>query len=393
MKRNIKRALFVMVAIILVFTMNVYATDTVFINDSSKQFNVTVETLRGEAISNANVYVYSFIDDNIVASGMTNTAGKCNLLYLPELSKGERGSAYRDYLIYVQKSGYISSTWDLTKFYDFDDSNETEFLIQLAPDNQLSAQSKPTMANDEILQYISSQPEKPFYVFKDDEFPQVAPCSANAQTSVWNVEVPIGCFHICKGAILTVEFKSSDKVVVQSGTLNDFGSFSINFLGSRSRKFSSTTTFPSYSTSTNTAKKKMYYTSGTLEKYYTVDGPSGRLNTHYVLDSLVGGTIFGDETSCYSCNASYDKAATDYGTYLPVLEGGKVSLMDSTGRTLDFGLSIPLSDVGLNYSLGVKVETSKDTILTYVPKSNYNIALYDIDRTKKVWHVTNESAN
>lgn len=47
----------------------------------------------------------------------------------------------------------------------------------------------------------------------------------------------------------------------------------------------------------------------------------------------------------------------------------------------------------LPIKVGVKVETSKDTILTYVPKSNYNIALYDIDRTKKVWHVTNESAN
>lgn len=63
------------------------------------------------------------------------------------------------------------------------------------------------------------------------------------------------------------------------------------------------------------------------------------------------------------------------------------------GNKIDFGLSVPLDEMGLDFSLGVEIETTSETDLTYVPKSGYNIALYDIDRSKEVWHVTYESAN
>lgn len=392
----LKRFFAVVTAATLVLTMNVSAAQTPVneINSSSSRFDVSVKDLEGSVVSNADVYIYSFEDDRIVASGTTDSAGYCSLSYFPQFDEKERENIYRDFLIYVQKDGYFSSTWDLTKFYDYDDINETKFTIQLAPDNQLSSRNTITAEKAELLRYVASKPEQPFYVIKGEELSQLSAFNANSTRSTfWNEQIPLGYFHVCKGSTLSVEFTASDKVNVESGTKNDFGSFSIKLFGNRRREFSSKTTFPEFTTTSNIAKKKLYLTSGTFEQYYTVDGPSGRINEHYVLDSIIGGTIFGATTSCYECNESYDDVDTDFGNYLPILEGGSATLTNLKGSTLDFGLSVPLTAIGLEYSLGVKVETTAQTDLTYTPKSGYDIALYDIDRSKEVWHVTCRTAN
>lgn len=397
MKLFLKKALCLAISATFIFTMNAYAVDATPINDTSSQFNVTVETSQGQAVPDASVFIYSFADDRIVSSGITDVNGACNLRYLPDFDEEERDTIYHDFLIYVQKDGYVSSTWDLTKFYDYDDSNETDFIIQLSPDNQITTQTALSASNANVLRYVADLPEQPFYVIRGSELQQATTrgTNATAASTFWNEDVPLGHFHVNKGSTLTVGFTTSDKVSVESGVLNDLGSFSIKLWGNRRREFSTETTFPAFTTSLSTGRKRLYSTSGTFEHYYTVDGPSGRINEHYVLDSINGGTILGSITSCSDCNAPYEDVDTDYGTYIPVLEGGSVTITNTNmnGNKIDFGLSVPLDEMGLDFSLGVELETTSETDLTYVPKSGYNIALYDIDRSKEEWHITYELAN
>lgn len=392
MKLRFKKILATLTVASLLLSMNVFADEKDAVNESSGQFNVFVEDIAGEAITSANVYVYSFTDDEIVASGITDSAGECNLYYMPKFDEEDRTTAYRDFLIYVQKDGYISGSWDLTKFYDMDDTNETEFIIRLDLDNQLSTQAVNSELSADMMEYISTQPELPFYVIRGTSLNNATTLSETDNSTFWNEEIPLGYFHVCKGATLTVAFSTSDKICVESGVKNEFGTFSIQSAGSRRREFETKTTFPEYTTTSSGGRKRLYSTSGTFEMYTTVDGAAGRLNTHYVLDSVIGGTILGGNKGCSSCNAPYEDVATDYGNYLPIVDGGSSTLAQINGTTLDFGLSIPLTEVGLTYSLGVKVETTSKTDLTYTPQDGYNIALYDVDRSKETWHVTSETA-
>lgn len=173
MKRYLKRVTVVIIVLAMLLTINVYAFETVT-NDSCSQFNITVIDDQGNYIPDANVYLYSFFDGDIVASDLTNSAGQCNFSYTPEFDGSKRETLYCDFLIYVQKPGYVSAEWDVTKFYGMDDTNDTEFLIQLESDNHVAIQSKNSVLPKAVQQYIKTQPEKPFYVISGEDFSEIA---------------------------------------------------------------------------------------------------------------------------------------------------------------------------------------------------------------------------
>lgn len=359
--------------------------------EDSTEFVIHVQDNSGRAVFNADVYLYCFQTDNIEKSLSSDRNGSCSVTYLPKLSSNEwdvLDQTYRDFLIYVQKDGYLPATYDLTRYYGPDDENQKEFTVTLTPINQVDTQSLDNQILDEsAIQAVTSHGRKPFYVVQADSLDNDT--RALPDPSYWNENVPIGCFHADRHSKVDVTFTTSDSVTVQSGSKIS-NIFSIS--GSRTRKMTSESRYATFAPTAARPQQKVYYSSGYFKKYYTIDERTKLTVEHYVLESINGGTYTGPEKTCTLCGADWDRAWTDQGSCIPVEGNSGLKITDFNNRTFNLGLSIPLSRFGVDGSLGVTSTTSKQTTLTYTPQAGYRLRVYDGNSNKTTWHVTSTNA-
>lgn len=127
-------------------------------------FRVSVTDSEAASVPSANIYLYDFQAEEIVASGVTNRQGICTLFYMPEKDEDEKASIYyRDFMIYVDKEGYQQTSYSLTRYYGTEEKFDTDFSITLPSADEVPAQSMPDL-EEEHNDLIADQGEKPFYV-------------------------------------------------------------------------------------------------------------------------------------------------------------------------------------------------------------------------------------
>lgn len=396
MKNHVRKALSMLLLLSMILTIGVSATDTRK-NSTWNEFDILVCDTDNNPIHDADVYVYSLQDREIVASGITDKSGKCLIEYMPEISSNismeERSHIYKDYMIYVMKDGFDSMSSTLTKYYGLEDENVTSIDISL-PESVETVVYSNNRTDNKLYPYMQdADGDLPFYVIFPEDMSDVVPYAVNDNSiTYWNVNLPIGYFHTNTYSKLDVTFSTSDAFTVKSGTKSDSGVFSIS--GSITRKFGSTTQYPTFIGSGTHGLKKQYSTVGTMMKYYTIDGPSGRTNEHYVLSEIVGGTVVSNTGIwCDTCNVDYNTANNNqHGTCIPISNGGSVAIENFKGVDLGTTGSVSLSKFGITQSLDVSFKTSRSTVLKYTPVSGYNIRVYDEDFTHKTWHVTSVKA-
>ena len=205
-----------------------------------------------------------------------------------------------------------------------------------------------------------------------------------------NVDIPVGEFHVDSHSYLDVTFSASDSLKVAVGT--DTGVAGITINGSVTRTFGSETTYPQFSTTTSTARKKVYYTKGEFVVDETIIHSQGQIITTYKLDSIYGGTTTGATSQCTKCSKSFSAVENNtYGHYIPIDNGGTVTITQCQNRTNDLELAVQLD--GIDFDFGVTRITTGTTKFKYTPKANYNLRVYDYDSSFKTWHVTSSLAN
>ncbi len=77
-------------------------------NDCNEgNFKISVTDKEGNNVNGAQIYLYSFLDQQIVEQGVTDVSGAENLYYLPKGMDNVDSRQYGDYMVYVVKEGYI----------------------------------------------------------------------------------------------------------------------------------------------------------------------------------------------------------------------------------------------------------------------------------------------
>lgn len=105
------------------------------VNDADKTFAVTILDEEGKAVEGADLFLYSFLDEKVVASERTDSEGKAQMRYYPDLDDLEPSKfIHGDYIIYTVKDGYTSREYSMTKIYcssDYCSEDEMEFSHKL----------------------------------------------------------------------------------------------------------------------------------------------------------------------------------------------------------------------------------------------------------------------
>lgn len=373
MKKGLQRLIVSVICIALIMfpDVSVFAT---FDTTDVKEFNITVKDAYNIPVNKANVYLYSFEKEEIVIAGQTNELGICELTYLP---KDNGVPEYIDYLIYVQKAGYSPQPYNLTKFYGDGETNDTHYDLVL--------QANPNYKMPSVTTHSKYATNSPFTVTRG-ECSNISPQSANATPTEGfsSHNIPLGTFHANKDSSLKVTFKTSDKVKVETGLSVNGTSFGI--AGSRTRKFGTTTEFPTFSPTHY--QKTSYYTRGRFETYYTTDSFSGTVCWYHSLDSISGGTVLGGVSSCSTCDGNWNTYYDGSGTAVPVSNGASWTVTYFRNKSTTLGSKISLAGYGFSGSVSVTRITGSETILKYTPRNGKDILVYDVDGSRSTWHVT-----
>ena len=81
-------------------------------------FDFTVEDLNGRGISDVELYLYSFLDNTVGASSVTDSIGNAKITYKPNVIEfNDEMYVYGDYLVYAVKNGNELQEYNLTKVY------------------------------------------------------------------------------------------------------------------------------------------------------------------------------------------------------------------------------------------------------------------------------------
>lgn len=421
-----KKCISLIMIFTLVFSTMVYAfAETTDLEKSSERsFKITVTDQDGNEVENAKIYLYSFLDQKIVARGNTGTSGKEEINYFPEQMENVESRQYGDYLVYVEKDGFIPAEHNLTKYYideinssqeereAADRVNEEQILISLSKESGLKKASiqKTDQEHEKIMNKVQKElietnrlsKENPICVLRTEDFIQlekkgvvtsselriideVVPMTA--ASSLRNIETPVGTFHVSKQAKLNVTLYTSDSLKIEVGAQNTAtGALSVS--GSRERGFETTSYYAEFTTTGNTAKK-VYYTMADYEEWTTVQY-YGNSYKHIGIKQINGGTNTGKTSTCGSCGATYSAVTgTAYGTYMPVAKGSHLAISQFRNSTVSLSTKVGVSG-GFSASLGVTRKTGASAKLDYAPKAGYKLKVYNKDT--KTWHCTHAAA-
>ena len=262
MKLKIKRGASFFFTATMVMTLGASAVDFPSVNESS-EFNIILEDTAGNPVADANVYLFSYDDNEIVKSGVSDETGICEIVFTPEYGEEEEnsvGQVYKNFLIYIQKTGFNPQPYQTTKVYGSVDEgdNETDYTITLS-ENPAYTLSVPVTPNSTET---STDVSTPFTVTRAD--PNSRAVGGYKVPGFWNADVPIGEFHVDKNGILEVSYTASDSVTLEAG-FQSTGAITVS--GSRKCDLDnlSKSEYAPFTTTSSRGMKKVYYTGGTFE--------------------------------------------------------------------------------------------------------------------------------
>lgn len=386
MKSKFKRIVSFVFAATMVLTLGASAVGFPAV-DKSSEFNIVLEDTAGNPVADANVYLFSYDDNEIVKSGISDETGICEIIFTPEYDTEEENSAgqvYKNFLIYIQKSGFNPQPYQTTKVYGLVDEgdNETDYLITLSENPNYTVNAPVTVNSTES----SSEVSAPFTVTRAD--PRSRAVGGYKVPGFWNADVPIGEFHIDNNGTLDVAYTASDSVIVEAGFQAGGG---ITVSGSRKCDLEnlSKSEYASFTATSNQGMKKIYYTGGTFETSFSTDSFSGDVFWYYTLESIDGGTTTSTPTVCTKCKEDWNGLLSADCTLVKIENGSSVTISYFKSRTIDYGLSVPFKNGSTTvFKFGVTTKTSNSTSLKYTPKAGHQLRVYDEGRDKKVWHVS-----
>lgn len=399
-----KRMLSIFMAFCMIFPLAVTAGASPLNDSPESTFNITVVDEQGNAIPSSKISLYSYLDKQVVLNATASTSGSCKLHYTPtvdpeKMSKlnAEQGSTedvlYADYMIYVSKPGYQDELYTLTKTFspsgkiDCDAANQGDITITMKP-STISASKK--TSSDPIYQYLVNtgkiSDESPIYILQPEDTIElqkqgvISSVTPKASfTNINNVNVPVGEFHVVKGATLNVKFYTSDSLKVQSKADSGSG-WSVS--GSVSRNFSETASYAPFSITADTAgRKKVYYVMGDFIKETTyITG--GQVRQVMRLNKLRASTAVSATSICNTCMKSYSSVSNNDGLIRTVNPNSHI--VYGKGKTVSLGLSASVSGI----SLGVTRTTKTSTEIKCSNSSSKTLKMYDKGTNEAVYHMT-----
>lgn len=441
MKRTKRIAVIVLVLCLILLTAIFACTAQSNVNDADKTFAVTILDEEGKAVEGAELFLYSFLDEKVVASERTDSEGKAQMRYYPDPDDLEPSKfIHGDYIIYTVKDGYTSPEYSMTKIYcssDYCSEDEMEFshklnaekhVIKLEKERTASglkdaaAASKEDLAKQVIIDKVREEliaekkltKEAPIHVLTEEDYrifeekgiaTEAELKSINADESrqsimasssseLNNKVTPIIKVHATKAAKIVVKLKTSDGVKVEVGVKASGGSDGYQISGSRTRTLgSSIMTYPEYTT-TKSGACKVFNTRATYTTWQTTTYDEGSVKDHIGIKSLNGGMAldnngqpsYDKETTCSACNKTFSSAAA-YDYNVDIGSGSSLVLEKMRNKTIDLGLHVSFADLGAN--LGVSSVTGSETSIKYTAKTGYALRLYS--NNGKTWHCTQKT--
>lgn len=404
------------------------------VDDAAKNFDVTILDENGNAVEGTELFLYSFLDEKVVASEKTDSEGKAQIRYLPDFDVSQSSKlVYGDYIIYAVKDGYTRPEYNMTKIYcnldycsedEIDSSrrvNLEKHVIKLEKEKMTSEMkdvvkvSKDELAKQTIMDKVRKEliaekkltKEEPIHVLTEEDYhifeekgiateAELKSINADASTKsilasssgLNNKVTPIMKVHATKAAKIVVKLKTSDGVKVEVGVKAAGGSGGYSISGSRTRTLNSITTFPEYTT-TKSGACKVFNTRANYTTWQTSSYYGGNIQDHIGISSLNGGMAldnngqpsYDKETTCSTCNKTFANAGS-YAHNVDIGSKSDVELEEIRSKTIDLGLNVSFAGLGAN--LGVSSVTGATTSIKYTPKANYALRLYSSD--EETWH-------
>lgn len=366
---------------------------------TAHSFYFVVRDESGGALGQADIALYSFLDEKVVATGRTNVSGQVVLQYTPSLPDRD-ATYYGDYLALVTKEGYSPRLHFLTKLYSGSDTasadtaaalNSEAQLITLSPAPDGETVNSLSAEEQSIADYCRENKKltasSPIYVLQEEDFSALRSAGKLPQTRAtyeyyYNQNVPLWEFHTNANCTTSVTFASDDTVRVEAAQKAG-SAFSVS--GSVSRSLGGTIHFPDFTASGSNGMKRTYSTQGTFVKKtvcYLSQGETYTTET-VSLHEVTGGVYWSDPVSCSDCMKPASTVSTgQYGTYIHLAPG---SIQTHYGqKTVDLGLKAEIPELSLE--LGATWSPTANTEIKYSAAGE--IYLYDMDRSGRLYHIT-----
>lgn len=400
MKIRIKRTCTLFFALTMCLTL-LLASSCVIGTASANVFCFAIQDESGAAIGLADIALYSFLDEKVVATGRANVSGQVVLQYTPSLPDKD-ATYYGDYLALVTKEGYSPRLHFLTKLYTGSDTvsadtaaalNSEAQLITLSPAPSGETVNSLSAEEQSIADYCRENKKlttsSPIYVLQEEDFSALRTAGKLPQTRAtsyeyyYNQDIPLGEFHTNANCTTSVTFASDDTVRVEAAQKVG-SSFSIS--GSVSRSIGRKIQFPDFTASGSNGMKRTYLTQGTFAKKtvsYLSQGETYTTET-VSLHEITGGVYWSDPVYCSDCMKSASTVLDGQnGTYIH-LDPGSVQTHYSQ-KTVNFGLKAEITELSLK--LGTTLSTTTNTEVKY--SATGEIYLYDMDHSGDKYHLTN----
>lgn len=401
MKTKMKRICSLVLALAMCLTL-LPASACAIGTAAASIFCFVVQDEDGVTVGQADVALYSFLDEKVVATGRTNISGQVVLQYTPSLPDKD-ATYYGDYLALVTKEGYSPRLHFLTKLYTGSDTvsadtaaalNSEAQLITLSPAPSGETVNSLSAEEQSIADYCRENKKlttsSPIYVLQEEDFSALRAANKLPQTRAtyeyyYNQNVPLGEFHTNNNCTTSVKLSSSDTIRVEAA--QKIGSaFAIS--GSVSRSLGQIIQFPDFTASITNGLKRTYLTQGTFAKKtvsYLSQGETYTTET-VSLHEITGGVYWDTPVRCSSCGKSASSVlAGQYGTYIHLYPGSFQANYKQT--TVNFGLKSTITIDTQSLSLGATLSTTSTTEVKY--SASGEIYLYDMDHSGDIYHVSN----
>lgn len=402
MKTKMRRIYALVLALAMCLTL-LPASACAISTASSNVFRFVIQDEDGDAVGQADIALYSFLDESVVATGRANASGNVVLQYAPSLPDKD-ATYYGDYLALVTKAGYAPRLHFMTKIYTGSDTvsadtaaefNSEAQLVTLSPAPATAATNSLSVEEQSIADYCRENGKlttsSPIYVLQDEDFTALRTAGKLPQTRstsyeyYYNKDIPLGEFHTNSNCTTSVTFASADTVKVDAA--QKVGSY-FSISGSVTRSLGRKIQFADFTASNSYGMKRTYRTQGTFAKKtvsYLSQGETYTTET-VSLHEITGGVYWSTPVRCYTCTKSASTVlGGQCGTYIH-LDPGSIQTHYSQ-RTVNFGLKASIPELSLE--LGTTLSTTANTEIKYTATGE--IYLYDMDHSGNIYHVTNAS--
>lgn len=367
---------------------------------SANVFCFTIQDESGGALGQAEIALYSFLDEKIVATGRTGVSGQVVWQYTPSLP--DHVHTYcGDYLALVTKAGYAPRLHLMTKLYvgSSADSGEAAAMLNsevqvvtLFPASDDGTASGLSTGEQSMADYCRENGKlttsSPIYILQDEDLAAlraagtIPQTQSSASTYYYNREIPLGEFHTNAGCAISVSYTGDDVVRVEAAQrVGD------SFLtgGSVCRPLGNALGSEAYTTTAAWGEQCTCSTQGTFVKQtvaYLADGKACAAEL-VQLHEIAGGLQWSAPVRCPDCGQSPSSVlAGACGIYIHLEPG---SAQTHCGLIAgDLGLTAHVSELSLD--LGAALSTSSNMEVKYAAAGE--LYLYDMDHSGRLYHIT-----